>query len=368
MDTELRQLRRVRWGVRFTLTLGIAASLAANVLHAHHLLIDQIIAGWPPVAVFATIEAIARVPIRRRWLAAIRLAGLGFVAAIAFWVSYWHMASVAATHGENGSKYLLPLSVDGLVLVSSISLVELTGQISVAETAARAAPAAPPGAPAVSLAADVMPAAARSPLPPAVVARQRIPGGESAVQAAGPPVAVAIAVPGNGTATEQDSDARVVDVVAPEPGRALPDANHRVGGGDRDADPDHANPDDANPDDAPDEAEVAAGRSSTAALAASTDPTATMPETAVGADDRPPANPADAVAWWRAHHPNMPVRDICAKVGRSERTVRRILDGLPSQSVSVHGRAGDRAADVGGHRPGINGATVTTLADSVTSG
>ena len=51
MDTELRQLRRVRWAVRGTLALGISASLAANVLHAHHLLIDQIIAGWPPVAV-----------------------------------------------------------------------------------------------------------------------------------------------------------------------------------------------------------------------------------------------------------------------------------------------------------------------------
>ena len=111
MDTELRQLRRVRWAVRGTLALGISASLAANVLHAHHLLIDQIIAGWPPVAVFATIEAIARVPIRKRWLAIIRMAGLGFVAGIAFWVSYWHMASVAATYGENASKTIRQITV-----------------------------------------------------------------------------------------------------------------------------------------------------------------------------------------------------------------------------------------------------------------
>ncbi len=377
MDTELRQLRRVRWAVRFTLALGISASLAANVLHAHHLLIDQIIAGWPPVAVFATIEAIARVPIRKRWLAVIRMAGLGFVAGIAFWVSYWHMASVAATHGENGSKYLLPLSVDGLVLVSSISLVELTAQISVAETAARsaaaaspitAAAAAPPGAPVAPPAADVMPAGARSPLPPAVVVRQRIPGGESAAQAAVAPVAVAIAVPDNGTAAAHDGDARVVDdFVAREPGRAVRDGNHAVDGGDRDADPDDADPDDAR-DEAKVEVGVGAGRSSAAALTASTDPTATVPGTGVGVDDRPPANTVDAVAWWRAHHPDMPVREICAKVGRSERTVRRILDGLAPQSVPVDGRAGDSAPDAGGHRPGINGATVTSLADSVTSG
>ena len=256
-------------------------------------------------------------------------------------------------------------------MVASISLVELTGQISVAETAARTAAAAavtgdaaaPPCAPVAAPAADSEPARALS---PAVVAGQRLPGGESAVQAAVAPVAVAIAVPGNGTAAAHDGDARVVDdFVAPEPGRALRDGNRAVDGGDRDADPDHANPDDAR-----DEAKVqlAAGRSSTAALAASTDPTATVPGTGVGADDRPPANTVDAVAWWRAHHPAMPVREICAKVGRSERTVRRILDGLAPQPAPVDGRAGDSARDADGHRPGINGATVTTLADSVTSG
>src|SRR5204862_311289 len=80
---------------------------------------------------------------------------------------------------ENGSKYLLPLSVDGLVLVASISLVELTGQISAVETAVRTAAAAPPDAPVAPLAADVVLAGA---LPPAVVAGQRIPGRESAVE------------------------------------------------------------------------------------------------------------------------------------------------------------------------------------------
>jgi hypothetical protein len=222
-------------------------------------------------------------------------------------------------------------------VVASISLVELTGQISAAETAARVAAAASPvtaatvatsGAPVAPSTADVVPAGARSPLPPAAAVRQRIPGGQAAIQAAVAPVAVAIAVPGNGRAAARDGD--------------------------------------AGPDDAPGEAQVPAGRSPTVALAASTDPPAMG--TGVGVDDRPPANTADAVAWWRAHHPDMPVREICAKVGRSERTVRRILDRLPPQSVPVDEYAGDRAADAGWHRAGINGATVTPLADSVTSG
>ena len=52
------------------------------------------------------------------------------IAGIAAWVSYWHMAGVAARYGETGaSPYLLPLSVDGLVIVASVSLVELAGRI-----------------------------------------------------------------------------------------------------------------------------------------------------------------------------------------------------------------------------------------------
>ena len=40
------------------------------------------------------------------------------IAGIAAWVSYWHMAGVAARYGETGaSPYLLPLSVDGLIVV-----------------------------------------------------------------------------------------------------------------------------------------------------------------------------------------------------------------------------------------------------------
>ena len=140
------------------------------------------------------------------------------------------------------------------------------------------------------------------------------------------------------------------------------DAHHLV-----DTDPNtDADADDIDPDDPPGEVDVPAGRSPGVALVASTDPLAAG--TGVGADGWPPANTADAVAWWRAHHPNMPVREICAKVGRSERTVRRILDGLPPRPVLVDDDAGDRAADAGGPRPRINRATVTPLADSVTSG
>jgi hypothetical protein len=342
VTSELRQLRRVRWAVRLTLALGISASLAANVLHAHHLLIDRIIAGWPPVAVFATIEAIARVPIRRRWLAVIRMTGLGFVAGIAFWVSYWHMASVAAAHGENGSKYLLPLSVDGLVVVSSVSLIELTGQISAVEATARAA--------AVQGATEPLPAAPQVE-PPAV---QHTTPGVSAPLA---PVAELSTAsdrywpPGSGLAPP------AVPLVMVNGGRT----------GDLRTEPVAA---DAHGSPQP---RVDAPAASTARTVERVPepvveplvvPAGDMADTGDRTNDVPPQKPSEAIIWWRAKDPTLTLSQIAAKVGRSERTVRRTLDGAPISAAPAE-PAEPPSPEVP-RRP-TNGAAVDGLAGSVVS-
>jgi hypothetical protein len=119
--------------VRACLALGVAASVAANILHAQPDPIAKAIAAWPPLALLLTVELISRVPVHRRSLAAVRLAATAAIAGIAAWVSYWHMAGVAARYGESGAApYLLPLSVDGLVVVASVSLVELAGRLRAA--------------------------------------------------------------------------------------------------------------------------------------------------------------------------------------------------------------------------------------------
>jgi hypothetical protein len=128
-----KQLFRVRWFVRATLILGVAASVAANVLHAKGNLISQIIAAWSPLALLLAVELISRVPVQGRTLTIVRLGATAAISAIAAWVSYWHMAGVAARYGETGaSPYLLPFSVDGLIVVASICLVELGGRIRAA--------------------------------------------------------------------------------------------------------------------------------------------------------------------------------------------------------------------------------------------
>ena len=190
----LSALRRVRWAVRATLTLGVAASVAANVLHALPNPISQAIAAWPPLALLLTVELISRVPMHRRLLAAARLAATAGIAAIAAWVSYWHMAGVAARYGEStSSAYLLPLSVDGLIVVGSVSLVELAGRIRGIEEAQRATTAqvaeAPAPAPVVAPATAPAPAAPAKKVagakkaPAKTAPRQRRPAAETAALA-----------------------------------------------------------------------------------------------------------------------------------------------------------------------------------------
>jgi Protein of unknown function (DUF2637) len=129
---RLRQLIRIRWAVRGVLTIGVAVSLAANILHADADPISKAISAWPPIALLLAIELISRVPLSNRRLASIRIAATTAIAGIAAWISYGHMTAVAAHYGERGgTPYLLPLSVDGLVAAASVSLVELASRIRI---------------------------------------------------------------------------------------------------------------------------------------------------------------------------------------------------------------------------------------------
>jgi hypothetical protein len=141
----LPQLRRIRWAVRAALILGVAASVAANVLHAQPNIISQVISAWPPLALLLTVELTSRIPMHRPALAALRVFATITIAGIAAWVSYWHMQGVAFRFGETEtSSYLLPLSVDGLIVVASVSLVELAGRIRVFEERLERELTAPP--------------------------------------------------------------------------------------------------------------------------------------------------------------------------------------------------------------------------------
>ncbi|WP_199513128.1 DUF2637 domain-containing protein [Nucisporomicrobium flavum] len=182
MTTDLHRLKRLGWAVRAVFTLGIAASLAGNVLHAENNAISQAISAWSPLALLLAVELISRVPLRRGAQAVARLAATAVIAGIAAWVSYWHMVGVAVRYGESGaSPYLIPFSVDGLIVIASVSLVEIGGRIRRLQTgpAPAAAPVQPVTVSEATTTAALTPPAAESaagvePVPVAEVRPKRL--------------------------------------------------------------------------------------------------------------------------------------------------------------------------------------------------
>jgi hypothetical protein len=192
--------RWTRWGVRLTLTAGVAASVTANILHARPNPISQAIAAWPPLALLVTVELVTRIPVFRKTLGVLRIAATSAIAAIAAWISYHHMVGVVARYGETGTvPYLLPLSVDGLIVVASISLIELSAR-----------PSSPP-APAPAAPATAEPSTARSAETPATLT----PPAALPAPAATPPPPTAQAEP----------IAEPMDQPAAEPQSGLPSAS-----------------------------------------------------------------------------------------------------------------------------------------------
>ncbi|OHV42164.1 hypothetical protein BBK14_11115 [Parafrankia soli] len=130
-DEELRQLRRLRSLVVTGLALGIAGTTAANVLHAQNSTPARIISAWAPLTLFFVLEVITRAPTPARWWLRLTVwLGATVLGGGAAFVSYRHMVAVASRYGEDGTAaHLLPVLVDGLVVVMSAFLVDLSARI-----------------------------------------------------------------------------------------------------------------------------------------------------------------------------------------------------------------------------------------------
>ena len=235
VERELAQLRRFQWAVRATLALGVAASVCANVLHAQHNIIAQTIAAWPPLALMLSVELISRVPVYRRALAGLRILATVSIAGIAAYVSYFHMAAVVLRYGEQQpNPYLLPISVDGLIVVASVSLVELAGRVravretlaGVQETGHPANDEAPPILSPAQQPVDLASGNGHVPAAPPVKTLAESPTPTPHLSSMGPPVATETVSPSPATAS-------------PEPA-AIDREDNPDGGRDRDVDPEVA--------------------------------------------------------------------------------------------------------------------------------
>jgi hypothetical protein len=110
---------------------GIAASVAANMLHAAGggaSSAELIGAAFWPLALLLSTELLTRVPWPRGWWWGFgRFVGVGLVAGVAAILSYRHMAGLLTSWGEDPlNAHLGPLAVDGLMLVAATALLALS--------------------------------------------------------------------------------------------------------------------------------------------------------------------------------------------------------------------------------------------------
>jgi hypothetical protein len=130
-NPQLREYRITRRFVAVIVFVGVAVSVAVNQLDAHSW-IGKSLAGWPPVALLLTLEGLTRIPASKRLGAFGRVAATVAVAGAAGWLSYWHMVAAVATHEESViNAHIWPATVDGLMVVMAVGMVELGARIRV---------------------------------------------------------------------------------------------------------------------------------------------------------------------------------------------------------------------------------------------
>ena len=130
-----KMLIHLRWLCRFMIGATGIFSIWANVLHVLNPTIPAIIfAAAPPIVVLFGWEMVSRIPIREdaRWY--VRLVRPSITGALAFggaWLSYWHQKDAIYRYnaGDLQNAMILPLLIDGLMIIASVSVYELNHRI-----------------------------------------------------------------------------------------------------------------------------------------------------------------------------------------------------------------------------------------------
>lgn len=99
-----------------TFIAGAVVSVAANIIAAEPTVIARAVSAWPAIALLLTVHLFQHA--QRSFL--VKLSVLT-VAAVAAYISYFHMVDVATMAGEGQvARYLLPLTVDAMMFVASV--------------------------------------------------------------------------------------------------------------------------------------------------------------------------------------------------------------------------------------------------------
>lgn len=127
---SVKQLRRLRVLVLIVVLAGIGSSVTMNVFHAPDRVVARFVAAIPPLAVFACLELIARIPSSSRILTGFRIFGAVVVALGAAGLSYAQQyAAVLGLGFPHWQSMIWPGVIDGTMIVASVSLVEVVRKI-----------------------------------------------------------------------------------------------------------------------------------------------------------------------------------------------------------------------------------------------
>lgn len=116
LSAAARKAQTARRTGRVVFGLGVAVSLAANVMASKHTAVGVATGLWAPLAFLAAMAMIENVP--AKGLAGYaRTVGIVFLAAIAGYVSYGHLTEVFTQGGADTlSAHFLPLTVDVMMV------------------------------------------------------------------------------------------------------------------------------------------------------------------------------------------------------------------------------------------------------------
>ncbi len=149
LQMELRESRQMWLFVMVVDLVLVGAAVTLNVMHAPGGNVAHAIGGSAPVFLFLCVHLIAKVPATSRLLSLGRITPTVAVAGICFGISWQQQVNFMLSVGYEGwTVYAYPIMIDGAMLVTTLSLVEVTRKlrslrIARAELAEVQAPARP---------------------------------------------------------------------------------------------------------------------------------------------------------------------------------------------------------------------------------
>jgi hypothetical protein len=127
---ELRYYKRMWIVVTVATVIGLGLTVTLNVMHAPPTLGARLVGGTPPLFVLLCLELISRIPATSRLLSGARIFASVVVVGLSFGISYEQQREFVQSLGFGGwIAYAFPVIIDGAMVVSTLSLVEVTRKV-----------------------------------------------------------------------------------------------------------------------------------------------------------------------------------------------------------------------------------------------